>query len=108
MFKKMTITAVSFLLLSLSYSAFAEEATNKAKNKMNRMEKMATQLSLTAEQKQQVSTIMAENKVKMMTLRTERYSKIEAILTPEQAEKFKKMQEQNHNKKKNQYKKNKK
>ncbi len=56
-----------------------------------RLDRMAKELNLTAEQKNKVSAIMDKTQEEMKAVRDAREKKVKAVLTPDQAKKFDEM-----------------
>ena len=104
-------------LLAFSTIAMAADADTKAarkggKNRFSveqRLEKMSTDLKLTDEQKPKVKTVLEETsksmqglrevpqderRAKMQSIREKEVTKLKEILTPDQMEKYKKVQEE--------------
>ncbi|MCX6890005.1 MAG: hypothetical protein WCL11_00235 [Verrucomicrobiota bacterium] len=116
--KKLSLIAALALggLLACSTIANAQDATKKSgkgrQTLEQRMEAMSTQLSLTAEQKPKVEAVLKdteakmkavpqdERRAKMPEIMAEQGKKIKEILTPEQLEKYTKMQDARKNGKK--------
>ena len=117
--KRLSLIAALALggLLAFSTIAMAADADTKAarkagKNRFSveqRLEKMSTDLKLTDEQKPKVKTVLEETsksmqglrevpqderRAKMQSIREKEVTKLKEILTPDQMEKYKKVQEE--------------
>lgn len=66
------------------------------KHHAQKMEMMAKELGLTAEQKSKVSTIFEEQKAKFHAIHEETKARLKTVLTPEQAKKFEDMHPPRH------------
>jgi Spy/CpxP family protein refolding chaperone len=66
------------------------------KHHAHKMEMMAKELGLTAEQKSKVGAIFEEQKAKFQAIHEETKTRLKTVLTPEQAKKFEDMHPPRH------------
>jgi len=92
------LAGVCVVLLAVSSAAFAEKGHHSDPQK--HLDTLAKKLELTDQQRGQVEQIMNDYRGRMEALKgqmdalqKEKHEKINAVLTPQQQEKFKKMQE---------------
>ncbi len=80
--------------LAVSLFAAGIVAANFEHKRENRLERMAENLNLTADQQTKIRAIFDEKHSKMKALHEESHKKVLAVLTPEQKEKFEKQREE--------------
>jgi Spy/CpxP family protein refolding chaperone len=101
--KAVTLVCAGMLVIQVCGLAFAGDDKNPAKWQEKRVEKMAKKLDLTKEQKEKVAAIFKESGDKIQAetqkmqeakkaIREDESQKIKAVLTPDQAQKYEKMQ----------------
>lgn len=88
----MTTLCITCLATVTSSYASTDTVTPTSHQPNRYLEKLTTDLQLTPEQNTKVEAIIAHKREAMKKLRTEEHKQIAAILTPEQASKFAKMQ----------------
>ncbi|SDS52151.1 hypothetical protein SAMN05216198_2137 [Halopseudomonas litoralis] len=98
--KKTLIAGLFTFTTAVSCAALAMPGNDKDMEKYHEkhLDRIATELELTAEQKEQMRSVHEEQFEKMKALHEEKQEKVDAILTDEQREKMQEMREEKREK----------